>query len=118
MTLIKRSELLSRFLEEPVAFKSQVFLFFGERYLCREAADLTQEKLLASTPGAIHNIDGDGEDPSQTLARLMSFSLLPGRQLYRVSNSRIFHSKTVVAEIWAKDLVSGRELIRQAVTLF
>lgn len=102
MTLIKRSELLSRFLEEPVAFKSQVFLFFGERYLCREAADLTQEKLLASTPGAIHNIDGDGEDPSQTLARLMSFSLLPGRQIYRVSNSRIFHSKTVVSEIWNK----------------
>ena len=50
----------------------------------------------------MHTIDGDVEDPGQTLARLMSFSLLPGRQLYRVSNSRIFHSKTVVSEIWAK----------------
>ncbi len=102
MTLIKRAELLSRFQEGSFPFKSQVFLFFGERYLCREAADLTQQNLLTITPGAVHNIDGDQEDPGQTLARLMSFSLLPGRQIYRVSNSRIFHSKTVLSEIWNK----------------
>lgn len=102
MALIKRPEFLSQIQGGGVPKNSQIFLFFGERYLCKESADTMQEKLLAETPGAVHTIDGDGEDPSQTLARLMSFSLLPGRQIYRVSNSRIFHSKTVVAEIWDK----------------
>ncbi len=54
----------------------------------------------------MHAVDGDREDPGQTLARLMSFSLLPGRQIYRIADSRIFHSKTVVAEIWAKAIQS------------
>lgn len=67
---------------------------------------MLQDTLLNQEAGAVHNIDGDGEDPGQTLARLMSFSLLPGRQLYRVANSRIFHSKTVAAEIWAKAVQS------------
>jgi DNA polymerase-3 subunit delta len=102
MAQIKRSELLSSLQDGTFPFNSQVFLFCGERFLCKEAADSIQNKLLAQQPGAVHTIDGDGEDPGQTLARLMSYSLLPGRQLYRVSNSRIFHSKNVASEIWAK----------------
>jgi DNA polymerase-3 subunit delta len=102
MAQIKRSELLSSLQDGSFPFNSQVFLFCGERFLCKEAADSIQNKLLAQQPGAVHTIDGDGEDPGQTLARLMSYSLLPGRQLYRVSNSRIFHSKNVASEIWAK----------------
>ena len=102
MAQIKRAELLSKLQEGSFTFKSQVFLFFGERFLCKEAADLVQDKLLEQQPGAVHGVDGDVEDSGQTLARLMSFSLLPGRQLYRVSHSRIFHSKTVVSEIWTK----------------
>ena len=102
MVQIKRSELQSKLQEKSFPFDAQIFLFFGERFLCKEAADFFQETLLQQQPGAVHNVDGDGEDPGQTLARLMSFSLLPGRQIYRVSNSRIFHSKTVVSEIWTK----------------
>lgn len=102
MTLIKRSELQTGLPEDSPALSSQIFLFFGERFLCQEAADLVQARLLAGKPGAIHAIDGDREDPGLTLAKLMSFSLLPGRQIFRVSDSRIFHSRTVVAEIWAK----------------
>ena len=102
MAQIKRSELLSRIQDGSFSFESQICLFWGERFLCKEAADLTQKKLLEQQAGAVHTVDGDGEDPGQTLARLMSFSLLPGRQIYRVSNSRIFHSKTVVSEIWTK----------------
>jgi len=106
MAQLKRSELLSKLQEATFPFTSQVFLFFGERFLCRETADLVQDRLLQQQPGAVHSVDGDEEDPGQTLARLMSFSLLPGRQLYRVSNSRIFLSKTVVSEIWAKAVQS------------
>jgi DNA polymerase-3 subunit delta len=106
MAQIKRSELLARLQDNSFAFESQIFLFFGERFLCKEAADLTQNKLLKQQAGAVNAVDGDGEDPGQTLARLMSFSLLPGRQLYRVANSRIFHTKTVVSEIWTKATLS------------
>jgi DNA polymerase-3 subunit delta len=102
MALIKRSELPGLLGQGSPNPGGQVFLFFGERFLCREAADLVQAKLLADGPGAVHAIDGDREDPGRTLSRLMSFSLLPGRQIYRVSDTRIFHSKTVAAEIWAK----------------
>lgn len=102
MVEIKRSDLLSKLRDASFPWGSQVYLFFGERFLCKEAADSLQEALIKQQPGSVHVIDGDGEDPGQTLARLMSFSLLPGRQIYRVSDSRIFHSKTVVAEIWQK----------------
>ncbi|GAB6190534.1 DNA polymerase III subunit delta [Desulfocastanea catecholica] len=102
MVQINRLELQAKIKEAPFPFQSQVFLFFGERFLCKEAADSLQNTLLAQQAGAVHSLDGDTEDPGQTLARLMSFSLLPGRQLYRVANSRIFHSKTVASEIWQK----------------
>lgn len=102
MAQFKRPELLAKLKEGAFPLTSQVYLFFGERFLCKEAADLLQKTLLDQQHGAVHSIDGDSEDPGQTLARLMSFSLLPGRQIYRISNSRIFHSKTVISEIWAK----------------
>lgn len=106
MALIKRSELQTGLREGKLQLSSPVFLFFGERFLCREAADLVQHNLLAQQPGAVHTIDGDIEDPGQTLARLMSFSLLPGRQIYRVADSRIFHSKSVASDIWQKAIAA------------
>ncbi len=102
MTLLKRSELQAALEKGSLQLTAQVYLFFGERFLCKEAADQLQAILLAKGPGAINAIDGDREDPSRTLSRLMSYSLLPGRQIFRVSDSRIFHSKTVIADIWAK----------------
>lgn len=102
MVQFKRSELQAKIQEGNFPLNSRVYLFFGERFLCKETADSLQEMLLQQQPGAVHAYDGDREDPGQTLARLMSFSLLPGRQIFRVTDSRIFHSRTVVAEIWAK----------------
>ncbi len=101
MAQIKRKELLSRLENEEIP-AARVYLFFGERYLCNQAADQLQKILLQKNSGAIHTIDGEREDFSQTLARLMSFSLLPGLQIYRVSDSRIFHTKTVLSTIWDK----------------
>lgn len=102
MPLIKRTDLPALLDQKSPEPEAQVFLFFGERFLCKEAADLLQEKLLAGQPGAVHAIDGDREEPTRTLSRLMSFSLLPGRQIYRVADTRIFHSKTVASELWAR----------------
>jgi len=102
MALIKRNDLPAALAQGTIPLSGPVFLFFGERFLCREAADLLQEKLLTARPGAVQTIDGDLEDPMKTLSRLMTFSLLPGLQIFRVTDSRLFHSKTVVEELWNK----------------
>ncbi len=101
MALIKRNELPALLLEAQKE-TYQVYLFFGERYLCRESADLLQETLLKREKGIVQPIDGDTEDAALTLARLQSFSLLPGLQIHRVTDSRLFHTKQVGASIWDK----------------
>jgi len=73
-------------------------LLVGEHTLCRQAADSIAEALK----GTVHAIDGDSEDQNATLAKLRSFSLLGGRQIYRVNGSRLFLSKNVAENIWKK----------------
>ena len=104
MALIKRTELPAHLqsMEQGEQSAYKIFLFYGERYLCREAADSLQKCLLASVGGAVNTIDGDAEDSGRTLGQLMNFSLLPGRQIFRVTDSRLFHSKNVASNIWSK----------------
>ncbi|MDO8946946.1 MAG: hypothetical protein Q7U88_07285 [Desulfocapsaceae bacterium] len=106
MALIKRDELTSWLDQGSVEQQGRVVLFFGERYLCREAADILQQALLQKDGGTVHPIDGDQEDPSRTLGQIMNFSLLPGRQIYRVTDSRLFHSKVVAKDIWNKAMLA------------
>ncbi|MEN8190746.1 MAG: DNA polymerase III subunit delta [Thermodesulfobacteriota bacterium] len=101
MALIKREQLSGLIEEIETGAAASVYLVFGERYLCREAADKL-EKALLQTGGNCHRIDGDREDPVKTLNGLRNFSLLPGRQLYRVTDSRLFHSREVASAIWRK----------------
>ncbi|MDR0477198.1 MAG: hypothetical protein LBH14_04595, partial [Desulfobulbaceae bacterium] len=89
MTVIKRPQLPSFLAKADQATACRLYLFFGERFLCRDACDQV-ERALAVSAATINRIDGDTEDPGQTLARLMTFSLLPGRQIYRVTDSRLF----------------------------
>ncbi len=105
MALIKRTELPSH-LKNEATLSHQIYLIFGERFLCKEAADLLQEALLSKKEGTVHPIDGDAEDTAQTLARLQSFSLLPGLQIHRVTDTRLFHTKQVGSSIWNKALQS------------
>nr|WP_320011457.1 DNA polymerase III subunit delta [uncultured Desulfobulbus sp.] len=91
----KANELLATAATSP----TQVYLLFGERYLCRNASDQL-EKVLLQNGGTLHAIDGDREDSNTTLAKLRGFSLLPGRQVYRVMDTRLFHSKQVAKSIW------------------
>ncbi len=103
MSLIKRTELPKLLQDIERGEFHQLYLFFGERYLCREAADTLQKALLArGSGGSMHAIDGDNEDSGRTLGKLMNFSLLPGLQIYRVTDSRLFHSKNTASSIWAK----------------
>ncbi len=103
MTLIKRAELPTLIQGLEKGERQQIYLFFGERYLCREAADSLQKALLArSMGGSVNSIDGDGEDSGRTLGQLMNFSLLPGVKIFRVTDSRLFHSKDVASVIWSR----------------
>lgn len=102
MALMKRNELAAWLVQGGAEQEARVCLFLGERYLCREAADMVQQALLQKGGGVVHAIDGDQEDPGQTLGRIINFSLLPGRQIYRVTDSRLFHSTAVAEKIWNK----------------
>lgn len=93
-------ETLAELLVRAAAAPSQVYLLFGERYLCRNAAEQLEQVLLQKTGGTVHAIDGDQEDSTATLAKLRGYSLLPGRQLYRVTDTRLFVSKQVAKRIW------------------
>ncbi len=111
MALVKRSDLTTALDAARQGKRQQVYLFFGERYLCREAADLLQKALLENSAGAVHAIDGDQEDAGRTLGHVMNFSLLPGLQIYRVTDSRLFQSKHMGSGLWdraLKEFEAGR----------
>ncbi len=84
-----------------------VYLLFGERYLCSQAAQEVIARLLpdeASRAQNIRAVDGDQEVVSKTMNELRTFSLFGGRQVIRVLDSRLFHSKAVGKSIWDKAL--------------
>jgi DNA polymerase-3 subunit delta len=93
-------ETLPALLNQAAVGPSQVFLLFGERYLCQNALEQLEQVLLQGSGGTVHPIDGDQEDGTATFAKLRSFSLLPGRQVYRVTDTRLFLSKQVAKSIW------------------
>lgn len=96
-------------------------LLFGEPYLCRQALHQIETALLAQG-GTLHPIDGDEEDPRQTLARISSFSLLGGRQVYRVVNTRLLHSRTTGKALWERVLkaraAAQEDALRRALSAF
>lgn len=96
-------------------------LLFGEPYLCRQALHQLEAALLAEG-GTLHPIDGDEADPRQTLARISSFSLLGGRQVYRVNNTRLLHSRTTGKALWERVLkaraAAQEDALRRALSAF
>jgi DNA polymerase-3 subunit delta len=101
MPLYTRDQ-LPQLLQQAAGAPSQVYLLFGERYLCRNAAEQLEQTLLRATGGTVHAIDGDREEIATTLAKLRGYSLLPGRQIYRVTDTRLFHSRQTAKSIWER----------------
>jgi len=106
MPLFKRTE-LAAFLDEladPRRVK-QVYLIFGDRFLCRQMA---AEAVAVLLPGEgqrsqqLIKVDGDNEDPINTLNILKTYSLFGGRRVIRVNDSRLFFSKNIAGNIWEK----------------
>ena len=100
MPVITR-QTLPALLSQPDKLNARVYLFVGDRYLCRTAAEQLEAALLAGG-GSVHPIDGDQEDIGATIAKLRSFSLLPGRQVFRVTDTRLFHSRQVARGLWER----------------
>lgn len=100
MTLYTR-EKLPQLLRDTAKQPAGVYLFIGDRYLCRQAATQLENTLLAGG-GTVHALDGENEDPATIASRLRSFSLLPGRQLYRITDTRLFYSKKVAKSLWSR----------------
>jgi DNA polymerase-3 subunit delta len=80
-----------------------VYLVIGDRYLSQQVAEQLAEALLPDPRVRgqnVKHIDGDQEDPLNTLNQLKTYSLFAGRQIFRVSGSQLFHSKEVAKAIW------------------
>ncbi|MDH3348217.1 MAG: hypothetical protein OEM02_09005 [Desulfobulbaceae bacterium] len=77
------------------------YLIIGDRFLCRQLADELCTA-LGSENATTHNIDGEREDFTATLQKLRTFSLFAGKQIYRVNDTSLFHSKNTLESQWKK----------------
>lgn len=96
-----------------------VYLVIGDAYLCLQVAEQLAVALIPDqkTRGQnVNLIDGDQEDPLNTLSLLKTYSLFAGgRQIFRVSGSKLFDSKEVAKTIWDKAKTAyGKGDARQA----
>lgn len=105
MPTFKRQD-LPKLLEQIAADEiAPVYLLVGERFLCREAAAAIEAALLPDErqrQNQLTTVDGDKEEPGKILARLRTYNLFGGRQVTKVVDSRLLHSKTVAKNLWEK----------------
>ena len=106
MPLYKRKDIPRLLAEiEKKGSPSQVYLIWGERYLCRNAAQEIIDRLLPEEKRhstSLLHIDGDQEDFSKTLSLLKTFSLFSGPQIIWITDSKLFLSKGVAKNFWEK----------------
>ncbi len=108
MTIITRDKLDSQLNNITKQDSSQVYLLFGERFLCQQAAEKITNVLLKDG-GNLHLIDGSRENFSIILGKLNSYSLFPGRQVYRINDTRLFHSQKNTHALWKKTVTAKKE---------
>jgi DNA polymerase-3 subunit delta len=109
MALYKRKDIPLIVKKAAQGDPSQVYLLHGERFLCRNAADELLDCLLPVDQYSLelrtnhlHEIDGDQEDFNRTLNMLRTYSLFPGPQVLRVTDTKLFHSKSTAKTLWDK----------------
>ena len=88
MPVYKRQEIPKLLDQIKQGAALQIYLLFGERYLCRNAAQELIDHLLPEQKRqatSLQHIDGDQEDYNRTLNLLKTFSLFSGRTIYWVT---------------------------------
>ncbi len=105
MALYKRKDIPILLQEINKGITSQVYLVFGDRYLCRNTAAEIADKLIPDTAlrkTQLQMVDGDQEDQVRTLNLLRTFSLFQGRKILQVSDTKLFLSKNVAGSLLNK----------------
>ena len=105
MPLYRRQDIPKILSEIAQGVTPQVYLFFGERYLCQSSAQEIIEQLLPEKNRQVTSllhIDGDQEDFHKTLTQLKTFNLFSGPRIFLVTDSKLFYSKGVTKNVWEK----------------
>ena len=105
MSVHKRQDIPKLLEEIKLGVTSQIYLLFGERYLCRNAAQEIIDSLLPENKrqdANLQQIDGDQEDLNRTLHLLKTYSLFSGRKIFWVTDTKLFYSKGVAKNVWDK----------------
>ncbi|MFH7327090.1 DNA polymerase III subunit delta, partial [Desulfurivibrio sp. C05AmB] len=105
MPLFKRGDLPQLTAAIAAGDIAPIYLVIGERFLRREAAAALEAALLpeeAVRRARLSVIDGEHENPLQTLTRLRTYSLFGGRQVIKVLDSRLLFSRNVTGNLWEK----------------
>lgn len=128
MSIFKRSELPGLLKAMGRGEKASVYLVVGERFLCQQAAGeivvhlLPDERQRAS---CLTQLDGEQEEPGQTLNQLRTYSLFGGRRVIKVADTRLLFSKVVGKTLWERaaqaqennDLAAAARCLRQFLEL-
>lgn len=128
MSILKRSELSGLFKAIDQGEKAPVYLVVGERFLCQQAAGELVEHLLPDPrqqASCLTQLDGDQEEPGQTLNQLRTYSLFGGRRVIKVTDTRLLFSKVVGKTLWERaelarennDLAAAGRCLRQFLEL-
>ncbi len=105
MSLYKRQDVPKLLEKIKHGETSQIYLLFGERYLCMNAAQELIDLLLPEEEDratSLLHIDGDKEDCKRTLNLLKTFNLFSGRKLFWVTDTKLFYSKGIAQSVWDK----------------
>jgi DNA polymerase-3 subunit delta len=89
-----------------------VYLIIGDRFLCQQLAEDLVGSLLPGSKQAkqnLHLIDGGRESPLNTLNLLKTYSLFPGRQVFKISDSQLFQAKAATQPYWTKAVKAASE---------
>jgi len=105
MPVYKRQDIPKLLSEIKQGATSQIYLIWGERYLCRSAAQELIDHLLPEQERqatSLEQIDGDQEDFNKTLNTLKTYNLFSGPKIIWVADSKLFYSKGIAKNVWDK----------------
>jgi len=112
MPVYNRKELSSLLQHTTKEQAAQFYVVFGERFLCQQIAGELLNALLPDEKErqqGLIAIDGDQENPLETLNLLRTYSLFGGKRVIKVSDSKLFFSKSIAKSLWDKALQAFQE---------
>jgi DNA polymerase-3 subunit delta len=95
MTIINYQELEKYIQDKDVDQFAPVFLIYGEELLCKEAMETLLNALIPGRGRSLNyeSFEGSSVDIHEVAARMNTFSLLSGKKVVSIIDSKIFYSK-------------------------